>query len=252
MGTRQRISGATRLGAVVLLAAGLGAVGSTGASAAPQVVPAPLGTVGDAAASLVPSPLPADPTQPLTPVVGTVKGTLDGGTASGSGSHPSTQAGPGQASSSSSPAAKTSASRAEKAPAANDTVVAADASVRDLMGACVRLTRSGLPARTTIVVLDQNLIDQLTAVGLPIDRLLVPCPTGATKGAPVGSNGGATSAAATTGGPAQVGGLGPLAFTGANPAATLLLAGGLLALGGAFLRKAHALVEVPEGCAEVA
>ena len=68
--------------------------------------------------------------------------------------------------------------------------------------------------------------------------------TGAPFVPPVGQ--GTTSAAATAGNPAQAGTLGPLAFTGANPAATLLLAGGLLALGAAFLRKAHALVEVPE------
>ena len=246
MGTRQRICGTTRLGAALVLAAGAGVVGSTGASAAAPMSPAPLGTGGDTVARLVPAPLPTDPTEPLNPVVRTVKGALKGGggSASGAGAQPSTQAGPRSGSGSSSPPANTSGSRAAAAPAGDDdTVVAADASVGDLLGACVRLTRSGVPARTTIVVLDQNLIDQLTAVGLPLDRLLVPCPAGATNGTPVGSSGGTTSAAATAGDPAQAGILGPLAFTGTNPAATLLLACGLLALGGAFLRKAHALVE---------
>jgi hypothetical protein len=248
MGTRQRISGMTRLGAALVLAAGVGMVGSSGASAATPTTPAPLGTAGDTVASLVPAPQPPDLTKPVAPVVRTVKDALKGtgDTGSGSGSQPTTRTGPGSGRSSS-PAATTSGSRAAAAPAGDDdTVVAADASVGDLLGACVRLTRSGVPARTTIVVLDQNLIDQLTAVGLPLDRLLVPCPAGATNGATVGSSGGTTSAAATAAVPAQAGTLGPLAFTGANPAATLLLAGGLLALGGAFLRKAYALVEVRE------
>lgn len=243
----------TRLGAALVLAAGVGVVGSTGASAATQMIPTPVGTVGDTAAGLVPAPLPSDAKQPVAQVVGTAKGVLGsaGGTGSGSGSQPSTQSGPRAGTSSSSPAAKTSTSRAGVAPAADDeTVVSADVTVRDLLGACVRLTRAGVPARTTVVVLDQNLIDQLTAVGLPLDRLLVPCTAEAANGVPVGSGGGTTSAAATTGDPAEAGMLGPLAFTGTNLAATLLLAGGFLALGMAFLRKAHRLVEVGEVRAE--
>ena len=248
MGTHQRISGVRRFGAALVLAAGVGVSGPTVASAVVLVTPSPLGRAADTAASLVPVPLPSPPTDPVNQVVATVKNTLtDGaGSASGAGSQPSTEPGPGSRGSSSSAPGNTSRSRAS-APAADDeTVVAADASVGDLLGACVRLTRSGVPARTTIVVLDQNLIDQLTAVGLPLERLLVPCPRGAQNGSPVGSSSGTSSAAATTGSPAQAGTLGPLAFTGANPAATLLLAGGLLALGGAFLRKAYALVEVRE------
>ncbi|MEO6414113.1 MAG: hypothetical protein ABIO48_16110 [Pedococcus sp.] len=239
----------TRLSAALVLAAGLGVVGSIEADAATQVTPAPLDTVGATAESLLPVPLPTVPPEPVTQVVGTVTDALKGaaGAGSGSGSQARTQEGTQPATSSSSPAAKTSASRAEKAPAADDdTVVAADASVRDLLGACVRLTRSGVPARTTVVVLDQNLIDQLTAVGLPLDRLLVPCPAGVANGTPVGTSGGTTRAAAVTGDPSSAGTLGPLAFTGTNLPATLLLAGGLLALGIAFLRKAHALVEVQE------
>lgn len=249
MGTRQRICGATRLGAAFVLAAGVGVLGSTGASAATPGTPGPLGTAADTATSLLPAPLPSDPTDPVDQLVRTVQGTLKSGTgsASGTATQPSTQTDPGSGGSAAPPPANTSASRAASAPAADDdTVVSADASVRDLLGACVRLSRSGVPARTTIVVLDQDLIDQLTAVGLPLERLVVPCPTGGTNGVPVGSNGGTSSAAATTGGPAQAGTLGPLAFTGANPAATVLLAGGLLALGLAFLRKAHMLVEVQE------
>ena len=249
MGTRQRICGTTRLGAALVLAAGAGVLGSTGASAATQGTPGPLGTAADTATSLLPAPLPSEPTDPVNQLVRTVEDTLKGGSGPtpGTVTQPSTQTDPGSGESAASPPANTSGSRAASAPAADDgTVVSADASVGDLLGACVRLSRSGLPARTTIVVLDQDLIDQLTAVGLPLDSLVVPCPTGGTNGAPVGSSGGTSSAAATTGGPAQAGTLGPLAFTGANPAAAVLLAGGLLALGGAFLRKAHALVEVRE------
>lgn len=252
MGTRQRIIGMTRLGAALVLVAGLGVVGSIDAGAATRVTPAPLDTVGDTAASLLPAPLPAVPPEPVAQVMGTVTGALQGvaGAGSGSGSLAPTQAGHQPATSSSSPAQDSSGSRTDRAPAADDdTVVAADASVRDLLGACVRLTRSGVPARTTVVVLDQNLIDQLTAVGLPLDRLLVPCPAGVANGTAVGTSGGTTRAAAMTGDPSRagtLGALGPLAFTGTNLPATLLMAGGLLALGIAFLRKAHALVEVRE------
>ncbi|NYG08468.1 hypothetical protein BJ986_002955 [Phycicoccus badiiscoriae] len=142
--------------------------------------------------------------------------------------------------------------QAGTAPADPGTVVGADVSIRNLLGACVRLTRSGVPARATVVVLDRNLIDQLRAVGLPIDKLLVSCATGApvgtpgTSGSSAGTGSGATSGADTSangsGDPQTSGAGGPLAFTGAELAATLLLAGGLVALGMAFLRRARTLV----------
>lgn len=249
MGTGQRISGIARLGAVLALTAGVGVLGQSGAGAATEVAPAPVGTVGDTAASLVPAPLPSDPT-PVTGVVGTVKGALESpsGTGSGTGSQPSTQPGTGPGTSSSAPDSSTSVARVGAAPAADDdTVVGADVTVRDLLGACVRLTSAGVPARTTIVVLDQDLLDQLRAVGLPVDRLLVPCPAGAAVGTSGTSSGGTTSAAATTANPtgngAGAGTSGLLAFTGTDLAPTLLLAGGLIALGIAFLRKAHGLVD---------
>ena len=253
MGTGQRIKGMTRLAAVLVLTAGVGIIGSTGAGAATNVTPTPLGTAGDIPGAL-PRLLPPDPSELATTVEGTVKGVVEGAGESGSdgGSQPSTRTGAPSGSDtaprpSSSPAAGGSASRTGSAPAGDsDTVVAADASVRDLLGACVRLTRSGVPARATVVVLDRNLIEQLSAVGLPLDRLLVPCPVGAASGSPAGSGGGTTIAAATTGAPAAAGTSGLLAFTGADIAPTVLLAGGLLALGMAFLRKAHALVEVRE------
>jgi hypothetical protein len=130
----------------------------------------------------------------------------------------------------------------------DDTVAGADVTVRDLLGACVRLTSSGVPARATVVVLDQNLLDQLKAVGLPVERLVVPCPAGAPVGAggANGANGGAnsgTTSAAATGDPELAGNDGLLAFTGADLAPSLLLAGGLIALGIAFLRKARVLVD---------
>jgi hypothetical protein len=237
---------------VLVLAVGAAVAGATGASASTALDPGPLGTAVDAvdavgapATRLVPVPLPSDPTEPVTGVVGTVTGALTGpaGTPSGSGSQPGAQQGSGRATGSSSPAAKSSASRADAAPAAqDDTVVAADVTVRDLLGACVRLTRAGVPVRTTIEVLDRNLIDQLTAVGLPLDRLLVPCPAAATTSASAASSG--TTSAATTTDRLAAAGVQGLAFTGIDLAPTVLLAGGLLALGLAFLRKASALGEV--------
>lgn len=250
MATRQRISGIARLGAVLVLTAGVGVVGQSAAGAATQLAPAPLGAVGDAASSLVPVPPPSDPAQPVTQVVGTVSGALESpsGTGSGTGSGGSSEAGAGSGTSSSATEADTPAARVGAAQDADDdTVVGADVTVRDLLGACVRLTSAGVPARTTIVVLDQNLLDQLRAVGLPVDRLVVPCPVGAAVGTTGGSSGGTTSAAATTANPtgnageARTSGL--LAFTGIHLAPTLLLAGGLIALGIAFLRKAHGLVD---------
>ncbi len=130
-------------------------------------------------------------------------------------------------------------------PAGDDTVVSADAAVRDLLGACVRLTSSGVPVRTTVVVLDRNLMDQLSAVGLPLDQLLVPCPKdGAAVTTPQPSTPGVGLAGSrpTAQGTASV--LpSSLAFTGTNVAPTVLLAAGLLALGLVFLRKARLLAD---------
>lgn len=242
MGTGQRISGVARLGAVLALAGGVVLLGEGGAHAAPQVVPDPVGAVVGTATSLVPAPPPSGPTTPVTQVVGAVKGAVESPSGKGSGSAP-------QRSTPARTAPGTSASaRVVAAPAADgDTVVGADLTVRDLLGACVRLTRAGVPARTTIVVLDRNLLDELRSVGLPVERLLVPCPAGASVGTSQGSTGGTTSAAATsanpTGSAARVGASGLLAFTGADLAPTVLLASGLIALGIAFLRKAHGLVD---------
>ena len=250
MGTGQRISGVARLGAVLALAGGVVLLGEGGAHAAPQVVPDPVGAVVGTATSLVPAPPPSGPTTPVTQVIGAVKGALESPSGKGSGSAPqrSTSARTAPGTSASSPAASSSAARVGAAPAADgDTVVGADVTVRNLLGACVRLTRAGVPARTTIVVLDRNLLDELRAVGLPVERLLVPCPAGASVGTSQGSTGGTTSAAATsanpTGSAARVGVSGLLAFTGADLAPTVLLASGLIALGIAFLRKAHGLVD---------
>lgn len=132
-------------------------------------------------------------------------------------------------------------------PAEDDTIVTADAAVRDLLGACVQLTRSGVPVRTTVVVLDRNLIDQLSAVGLPLNRLLVPCPKdGAAVTTPEPSTSGAEPAGSHPArGTASVSVLpSSLAFTGTDIAPTVLLAVGLLALGLAFVRKARLLGEL--------
>lgn len=233
---------------IVVGGAAAGLLWLSSAGAAGAAAPDPLGTVAGTAASLVPAPPPSDPTQPLTKVVGTVEGAVESpaGKGSGSAAQPSAPERTRPGTSASSPGASSSAARVGTAPAEDgDTAVGADVTVRGLLGACVRLTRAGVPARTTVVVLDRNLLDELRAVGLPVERLLVPCPAGAV-GPSRGSSGGTTSAAATTADPtgAGIGAPGLLAFTGAELAPTLLLAGGLLALGVAFLRKAHQLAVV--------
>ena len=137
-------------------------------------------------------------------------------------------------------------------PASGDTVVAADASVRDLLGACVRLSRAGLPGQTTVVVLDKNLIDELTRVGLPLDQLVVPCPAGAGAGALPG-DGGHTGGASSTPAAFDAGGnaaapaaehSGLLAFTGARVLPAVALAALLLTLGWFFLRTSARLAPV--------
>jgi len=66
-----------------------------------------------------------------------------------------------------------------------------DAKVTDLIGACVRVTAQP-PLQGSLLVLDRDLIAELTDAGVPLDRLVVPCPrTGDNDG---GAPGGHTSA----------------------------------------------------------
>ncbi|WP_270887996.1 hypothetical protein [Pedococcus sp. 5OH_020] len=132
-------------------------------------------------------------------------------------------------------------------PANPDDVVAVDAVVPDLLGACVRVTRQVAPLKTTLVVLDHDLIAELTKAGVPLDKLVVPCPRGAFAGRqlPAGAHGagpvaalgpaGAPGAAARAGLPTG------LAFTGTAPTPLVLMGATLLALGTVLTRKARLL-----------
>jgi hypothetical protein len=124
--------------------------------------------------------------------------------------------------------------------------------VQGLVGACVRITRQGTPAQTTIVVLDQNLVQRLTAAGVPLSQLLVPCPaagagtggTGGATGGGAGGSGGADRAGATSGaagGQASSALPDRLAFTGSELLPMLLTAVALLGLGAILVRRARLL-----------
>lgn len=51
----------------------------------------------------------------------------------------------------------------------------ADAAVTGLVGACVRLTDQP-PLQGRLLVLDHELVSELTKAGVPLDKLVVPCP----------------------------------------------------------------------------
>ncbi|KQZ88123.1 hypothetical protein ASD62_01095 [Phycicoccus sp. Root563] len=124
---------------------------------------------------------------------------------------------------------------------AGDHVLSIDATVKGLLGACVRVTRQVVPVQTTLVVLDRDLIKELTAAGVPLQRLVVPCPRGA--GAPPAGH---TPSSGTPGHPAA--GRTPgaasalpagLAFTGTDPVPMALVGAGLLWLGVLLTRRAR-------------
>ena len=132
----------------------------------------------------------------------------------------------------------------EGAVPAGDHVLSVDALVKGLLGACVRVTRQVVPVQTTLVVLDRDLIKELTAAGVPLQRLVVPCPRGA--GAPPAGH---TPSLGTPGHP--TGGHTPgaasalpagLAFTGTDPVPMALVGAGLLWLGVLLTRRARVAV----------
>ena len=132
-----------------------------------------------------------------------------------------------------------------------DQVAAVDASLNGLIGACVRVTRQVAPIQTTLVVLNHNLIQELTAAGVPLQQLVVPCPAGSGAGAdasatPAGSGSLANSALAgdDLGNPA---GQGHLAFTGIDLVPSLALAGALLWAGTLLLRASRRFSGVARG-----
>ncbi|WP_406830914.1 hypothetical protein ABEG17_18230 [Pedococcus sp. KACC 23699] len=125
---------------------------------------------------------------------------------------------------------------------AGDHVVSVDAAIKGLLGACVRVTRQVVPVQTTLVVLDRDLIKELTSAGVPLERLVVACPRGAT-GAPAGHvPSSSTSAHPGTTNHTGAGSALPasLAFTGADSVPLALLGAGLLWLGVLLTRGARA------------
>lgn len=139
-----------------------------------------------------------------------------------------------------------------------DTLAAADATVRGLLGACVRVTRQVVPLQTTLVVLDHDLVRELTAAGVPLDQLVVPCPATTAVGGPGGTDesGGTGGSATTTAGDRVAGAVSDgtasalitrLAFTGSEPGPVLFAAVALLCAGVLLVRKARLLTAAARG-----
>lgn len=127
-------------------------------------------------------------------------------------------------------------------------VAGVDTNLGDLVGACVRVTTSIVPVQSTILVLNQDLIAKLTAAGVPLQQLIVPCPSGTTT-PPGGGDGGGSGGGGGTGGSGN-GGTGSdagsgfpasssLPFTGAEIGALMALAAALMAAGTLMVRKAR-------------
>jgi hypothetical protein len=125
---------------------------------------------------------------------------------------------------------------------AGDHVVSLDAAIEGLLGACVRVTRQVVPVQTTLVVLDRDVIEELTHAGVPLDRLVVPCPRGAAA-PPAGDTPPSPTPArpGTTARPGQASALpAGLAFTGSQSVPMAMIGAGLLWLGVLLTRRARA------------
>lgn len=132
---------------------------------------------------------------------------------------------------------------------AGDHVLSVDAAIKGLLGACVRVTRQVVPVQTTLVVLDRDLITELTKAGVPLDRLVVPCPRGATApptaDAPTEADPGRPAASSR---PAQASALpAGLAFTGSDSVPLAMVGAGLVWLGVLLTRRARAAFSTDEG-----
>jgi hypothetical protein len=130
---------------------------------------------------------------------------------------------------------------------AGDNLAAIDAAVATFLGVCARVPQGVVPVQADIVVLDRNLITELIDAGVPLQPLVVPCPKDAA--APPATPSGPTGPGAAASGSGQSGAAGSalpasLAFTGTDVAPMVLFAGGLLALGVAFQRKARMLAQI--------
>jgi hypothetical protein len=127
---------------------------------------------------------------------------------------------------------------------AGDHVASVDAAVQGLLGACVRVTRQVVPVQTTLVVLDHDVIQELTAAGVPLEQLVVPCPSAGAPsqgqaGTPSTPGAGAPAAGDPRG--AASGLPGRLAFTGGDVVPLALAGAGLFWLGLLLTRRARAL-----------
>ena len=122
---------------------------------------------------------------------------------------------------------------------AGDHLAAADASVQGLLGACVRVTRQVVPVQTTLVVLDHDVIKELTAAGVPLQQLVVPCPAGAGAPGPAGSPSGHPAAGDRPGAASAL--PSRLAFTGGAVLPPVGVGAVLLWLGLWMTRRARAL-----------
>ncbi|GAA4730335.1 hypothetical protein GCM10025782_31730 [Pedococcus ginsenosidimutans] len=126
---------------------------------------------------------------------------------------------------------------------AGDHVASLDAAVQGLLGACVRVTRQVVPLQTTLVVLDHDVIRELTAAGVPLQRLVVPCPRAATSHTPAGAPAGSGPSRPAAGDrPGAASALpGRLAFTGGDFVPLAAVGSGLLWLGLLLSRRARSL-----------
>jgi hypothetical protein len=125
---------------------------------------------------------------------------------------------------------------------AGDHLAAVDAAVQGLLGACVRVTRQVVPLQTTLVVLDHDVLRELSSAGVPLERLVVPCPGSRNAPAPGSTSDPATHGTSPADRPGAASALpGRLAFTGGDVIPMALVGAGLLWLGVLMTRRARAL-----------
>ncbi len=129
------------------------------------------------------------------------------------------------------------------------TIVGVNTNLGSLVGACVRVTTSVVPLQVTLLVLNQDVISKLTAAGLPLRQLIVPCPTGTptpgTGGPGGGGPGGGGGGIGGPGGGGPGGGgpasgfptMGSLPFTGAEIGLLMALAAAVIGAGTMMVRK---------------
>ena len=205
-----------------------------------------------AGAATLPNPLGGvlnDTTDTVSTLLGGATATPPAGLPSGLPAPPALPALPGQTPGGAQDAGVTAHADAP----AGDDLAAVDAAVATFLGVCARVPQGVVPVQADIVVLDRNLITELVDAGVPLQPLVVPCPKDAaappaTPSDPTGPAGPAGPGAAASGsGPSGAAGSAlpaSLAFTGTDVAPMVLLAGGLLALGLAFQRKARLLAQI--------